>query len=158
MNRGHSKKARSIEHVPGKKEPKFSQQVPGIKEPRSINFVSYGNLKAAWRINKIQLVDPYGWHKLTFKEISDIREKLSDFETMTWNEIFVVAKKRNHPIRVDQLRCEHARRWMKVHMSDQPLLWTLRLTGPERVWGIFSEGAYQIIFWDPNHLIYPTNI
>jgi hypothetical protein len=43
---------------------------------------------------------------------------------------------------------------MADKMQDQPYLWTIRITGTERIWGILSEGAYQIIFWDPNHLIW----
>jgi hypothetical protein len=45
---------------------------------------------------------------------------------------------------------------MKRNMKEQLELWTIRLSGAERIWGIFSEGAYQIVFWDPNHLIFPT--
>ena len=113
--------------------------------------------KATWRLRCVQMVDPYGWHQLTFKELIYIREKLSAFESMTWNEIFVDSKKQNHDIPVSDLRCEYARRWMRRNMPDQPTLWTLRFSGLERVWGIFSEGGYQILFWDPKHLIYPTN-
>lgn len=76
---------------------------------------------------------------------------------MTWNEIFVIAKKQNHPIPVADLRCNLAREWMKKNMPDQDRLWTLRFSGAERVWGVFSDGVYQILFWDPKHLIYPTN-
>jgi len=103
------------------------------------------------------MVDPYGWHQLTRDEIIYIQGKLSDFETMTWAEIFFESKKQNHAIPVSELRCDKARRWMQRNMPDQPTLWTLRFSGAERVWGIFSEGCYQILFWDPDHLIYPTN-
>jgi len=102
------------------------------------------------------MADPYGWHELTPEQVAYVREKLGLFESMTWNEIFVVAKKQNHDIPVAGLRCPHARKWMKDNMPDQPTLWTLRFSGAERVWGIFSGGAYQILFWDPHHLIYPT--
>ncbi len=102
------------------------------------------------------MTTPYGWHELTLAEVMDIRGKLASFETMTWNEIFVIAKKQNHDIPVSKLKCEKARRWMEKNMPDQPTLWTLRFSGAERVWGIFSGGSYQVIFWDPKHLIYPT--
>jgi hypothetical protein len=45
---------------------------------------------------------------------------------------------------------------MARNMPDQPYLWTLRFAGAERVWGIFSDGAYQVVFWDPEHRIFPT--
>ena len=41
-------------------------------------------------------------------------------------------------------------------MEGQDTLWTLRFTGAERGWGIFSEGVYLVLFWDPLHLIWDT--
>jgi hypothetical protein len=156
MAKHHKKVPTPIENVSGTKTPKTSFDVSGKKVPKSAEGVNYLELKASWRVNKIQTVEPYGWHGLNFDQFNYIKEKLSNFETMTWGEIFVGAKKQNHSIPVAQLRCEHARRWMRNNMPDQLELWTIRFTGPERVWGVFSEGAYQIVFWDPNHLIYPT--
>jgi hypothetical protein len=128
-----------------------------LKKPKvAVDPESFNQRKAAWRVGKVQMADPYGWHTLDLAAIGYIREKLGAFESMTWSEIFVVAKKQNHDILVSELRCEIARRWMKRNMPDQDRLWTLRFSGAERVWGIFSDGVYQIIFWDPLHKIYPT--
>jgi hypothetical protein len=140
----------------GHKNPQFAPLIEGKKEPKTVERIDFLTLKAAWRVKNIQLVDPYGWQQLTLKDICYIREKLSAFESMTWGDIFVKDKKRNHSIPVNEFRCEQARRWMKRNMKEQLELWTIRLSGAERIWGIFSEGAYQIVFWDPNHLIFPT--
>jgi hypothetical protein len=43
---------------------------------------------------------------------------------------------------------------MAEKLPDQPYLWTIRVSWSERIWGILSEGAYQIVFWDPEHLIW----
>lgn len=102
------------------------------------------------------MATPYGWHELSPEEIVYVQGKLSTFEGMTWKEIFVDAKKQNHPIDVCDLKCDEARKWMENNIKGQPTLWTLRFSGKERVWGIFSEGAYQIVFWDPKHMICPT--
>lgn len=139
------------------KHPRAEAVPSGQKNPTyAAEPQSYNHLKACWRVRNIVMTDPYGWHELTPEEVADVRQKLGNFESMTWNEIFVGAKKQNHAIDVSALRCPHARRWMKDNMPDQPTLWTLRFSGAERVWGIFSGGAYQILFWDPEHLIYPT--
>ena|ERR1700677_4816935 len=135
----------------------FGANPSGDKRPAiAADPISYLHLKASWRVRHIQMATPYGWHELTPQELVYVQGKLSDFETMTWNEIFVLAKKQNHDIPVNELKCEKARKWMEKNMKGQPTLWTLRFSGAERVWGVFSEGAYQILFWDPKHLIYPT--
>lgn len=118
--------------------------------------LSYNDRHPSWRINRLQLIDPYGWHKLTFEEVSEIQSKLSNFERMTWNDIFVAAKNRNHSVLVSGLKCPKARRWMKTNMPDQDELWSLHLTGVERIWGVFAEGVLNLIFWDPLHLIWET--
>jgi hypothetical protein len=157
MGKKGPKQVKIAEWVSGQKNPISSHRIESRKEPKEAERVEFLNMKASWRINKIQMVDPYGWHGLNIEDINHIKERLSNFETMTWNEIFVQSKKHNHSIPVEDFRCEHARRWMKSNMPDQLELWTLRFNGPERVWGIFAEGAYQVIFWDPEHRIYPTH-
>jgi hypothetical protein len=148
------KKPKASENVFGKRYPKSIQEVSGKKQPRTVEDVSYGNLKAAWRINRMQLMDPYSWRKLPPDKIEYLHKKLSEFEQRTWNEIFVDDKRRNHPLPVLELKCPLARKWMAEHMPGEDQLWTLRLSGAERIWGIFREGVYQVVFWDPNHIIW----
>ena len=139
------------------KQPRLAVEPSGEKVPRiAAEPNSYNHLKASWRVSSVQMSAPYGWHQLTATELAHVRERLSAFETMTWNEIFVQSKKHNHPIAVADLRCPKARKWMETKLPDENTLWTLRFSGAERVWGIFSEGAYRIVFWDPRHEIYPS--
>ncbi len=129
----------------GEKQPKTASEPP-----------SYNDRKAAWHVGRIQLVEPYGWNEIPSEQIQYVREKLAHFEKKTWNEIFVVDKKYNHAISVGDLRCKIAKGWMQRNMPDQDSLWTLRFSGAERVWGVYSGGVYQIVFWDPKHRIYPS--
>jgi len=46
----------------------------------------------------MQLIDPFGWHILDAEGLRGIRERLSSFESMTWNEILVTSRKQNHRI------------------------------------------------------------
>jgi hypothetical protein len=142
---------------PAWKQPKAGAVPSGLKQPKiAEDPQAYSNMKACWRVRAIRLSSPYGWHELTLEELGEIQQKLAMFESMTWNEIFVIARKQNHAIPVSKLRCSIARKWMERNMPDQDTLWTLRLSGAERVWGVLSGGAYQVIFWDPEHLIFPT--
>jgi hypothetical protein len=146
----------SVPPIKPHKKPKFGAEVTAKKEAVFTPGDSYNVLKAAWRINKIQLIDPYGFHALTPEEVVYIRSKLAEFEKRTWNEIFVTDKKWNHASAVSELRCPIARKWLKDNMKDQEERWSLRLSGAERIWGIFSEGAFNVLWWDPKHIIYKT--
>jgi hypothetical protein len=114
---------------------------------------SYNHIQACWRIKRLQLIDPYGWHELNQEQIEYVRRKLSEFESRDWNHIFVVEKQRNHPIPVADLDCPIAREWMRQNLPVEDTLWTLRFSGPERVWGIFRGGAFHLLFYDPQHRI-----
>jgi len=138
------------------KKPRIVETPPGRKEAKHVADTSVLDRKAAWRINQIQMVDPYGWHELTVDKLSYIKSKLSELEKKTWAEIFVKEKHWNHPLPVAELKCPLARRWMRNNMQDQDQLWTIRLSGAERIWGVFSDGAYLVLFWDPDHIIWET--
>jgi hypothetical protein len=143
------------EQVTALKEPKAVHQVLGKKQPTIASEVSlYGEGKAAWRVSRMQLVGPYGWHELDASGIEKVKTRLASLERSTWNDIFVRDARNNHEIPVNTLKCATAKKWMAENMPDQPSLWTIRVTGKERIWGILSESAYQIVFWDPEHLIW----
>jgi hypothetical protein len=91
------KKPKSVIPVSEKKYPKTSERVPGKKIPVIAEEVSlYDERKAAWRVSKIQLIDPYGWHELDAAGVSRIKEKLATLERNTWKEIFVRDARFNH--------------------------------------------------------------
>ncbi|HMD71610.1 MAG TPA: hypothetical protein VKF41_09730 [Bryobacteraceae bacterium] len=46
----------------------------------------------------MEFCDPYGWHTMDANTIHEIREKLKAFESMTWNQILLTAKKQNHKV------------------------------------------------------------
>jgi hypothetical protein len=137
-----------------RKQAVFGATPSGKKVPVSTPPPLYDHHKAAWRVSRIQIADPYGWHEMTPEEVAYLKGKLGTFEKNTWHEIFVRDARFNHCISAADLKCQVARKWMNDNMPDQDYLWTLRLTNKERIWGVLSENAYPIILWDPNHLIW----
>lgn len=104
----------------------------------------------------MELVDPFGWHKVDGPKIKYVREKLGHFESMTWNEILVAGRKRNHSVPVEKLCPTAQKRLRDLGQSDLDEVVSLRLSGPERVWGILREGALTILWWDPEHQVCPS--
>lgn len=140
------------------KEPKSVQTISGKREPTIAEAVTlYSDEKAAWRVRHIQLVDPYGWRELDSSGVTRVQARLASLERCTWKDIFVRDHHHNHEIAVAELKCAVAKKWMAENMPDQSSLWTIRVTAKERIWGILSEGAYQVIFWDPDHLIWEVS-
>jgi hypothetical protein len=104
----------------------------------------------------MEFVDPYGWHKVDATLLQQIRQRLSNFESMTWNEILVKAKKYNHTVSVDTICSDAQKRLRDIRCADVDELVSLRLSAVERVWGILQEGVLIVLWWDPTHQVCPS--
>ena len=116
----------------------------------------FGRLNPAWRINQIEMRDPYGWHEIDEKTLHYIRTKLGNYESMTVNEIFVQNKKYNHGVPVARLCPAAQKRLRELNLDDLDEVHRLRLSGAERVWGIRDLNVLNLLWWDPTHEICPS--
>lgn len=141
-----AKKSDSISINP-KKQPKQSPEIdPDI----------LWNKKASWSISNLDMAGEFGWHTVDLKTFLYIQNKLSNFETMTWREIFIGAKKQNHSCSKDGFSLAAKKRLKELELDDYEELHSLRLEGKKRVWGIFEDGYFRILWWDPDHQVYPS--
>lgn len=133
------------------------EREPTVKKiAKAIHGPNANDLKPAWRISSLQMIDPYGWHRINGVKVREIRDKLADFESMTWNEILVKGKKQNHTIPRAHL-CKAAQdRLTEIGLDDVDALTSLRLSGKERVWGIMSHNVLTVLWWDPDHAVCPS--
>lgn len=138
------------------KRPKRKISPSTSKEPRALFGADPMRLAPAWRVSLMEMLTPYGWRDIAPEKLREVREKLKDFESMTWHEILTASRHRNHPVSIDQL-CKEARdRLEEIGQADIEELVSLRLSGPERVWGIRSENVLKILWWDPAHSVCPS--
>lgn len=87
-------------------------------------------------------------------------EKLGSFEGMTWAEIMAQSGGRSHGTNshfenVYDLKKEAQKRLQELHLDDLDQVFSLRLSGTERLYGILNDRILRIIWYDPNHEIYP---
>ena len=78
--------------------------------------------------------------------------KLKSFETMQWGEL----DRNSHPMPVNKLCREAQNRLVEIGQDDAGQLYSLRFGGSERLWGIRDRAALRVLWWDPNHTVYPT--
>lgn len=82
-------------------------------------------------------------------------KKLHDFEGQTWSEIQIKDKKNNHIIDVADIIKEAQERLERLNL-DEDQLFSLRLAGKERLWGILRNGEFNILWYDTKHEICPS--
>lgn len=120
-------------------------------EPESVM-----KLSPAWQVSILEMVDPFGWHALDAVTIRTIHRKLAEFEGRTWADILVKEKSNNHTVEVSKICREARQRLEAINQADTDNLVSLRLSGKERIWGIQNGRVLKVLWWDPEHLVYPS--
>ncbi len=85
------------------------------------------------------------------QDLSYIREKLSDFETMKWSEI---SGHRHHTILVEDISTEAQSRLEEIGQNDVDELFSFAFHGRGRLWGIRDNEYFKILWWDTGHEVY----
>ena len=75
---------------------------------------------------------------------------------MTWGEITGLRGSSNHPLPFDKIASAAQRRLKEIGRDDIDLLFQLNIQGKERVWGVRLEGIFHLLWWDPDHTVYPV--
>ena len=102
------------------------------------------------------MASSFGWQDVERGKLDEIRAKLAQFESMTWNEVLVGSKKQNHSVEVPALCKEAQERLVEMGLGDTATLISLRLSGKERVWGLRQGATLLVLWWDPEHAVCPS--
>lgn len=81
---------------------------------------------------------------------TSIFPKLRQFESMTWNEIMLEAKKQNHSIELWKLNKDARDRLAELEIEAEAL-YSLRLGGRVRIYGYLEGAVYHILWYDDDH-------
>ena len=118
--------------------------------------------KIAWQIHTLDLDGKWGWKKIGPKKWwSYVVPKLKNLETMTWAEIQEAAGGRkngnnSHFIEVKDLAKEAQKRLEDLKMDDISSLFSLRLEGTVRIFGIREGRVLKMVWYDENHEVCPS--
>ena len=84
----------------------------------------------------------------------EILEKLKHFENSTWPTL---ERGGSHFIPVDEVIKQAQERLQLLKLDDTDELFSLRLGGLERLWGLRSNDVFSLLWWDPHHEICPAS-
>lgn len=110
----------------------------------------------SWRLGIMDLEGPFGWCQPNIPGVNtllEIRKKLGNFETMKWGDIL---NSGSHQISLEDFFKEARDRLRDIGQDDIDELFSLRLSGKERLLGILDAEVLWILWWDPLHLSHPS--
>lgn len=144
-----------------KKQVKQQKIVHLSNKPKHIeNPESFYSKNPIW---SFKLLDN-NYHKWGFIHTSNINKdiitKLIDYENLTWGEIIKATGGRkhgnnNHYENISKLITEAQERWKELKPEEYDSVFSLRLTGHHRLYGLLTDGIFKIIWFDSHHEIYP---
>jgi hypothetical protein len=105
--------------------------------------------------------EKFGWSGLDGKQMLElINVHLVNLESMTWSELLKASggKKtghgnNHHDIPVTQLSHEAQKRLMELCLDDIDSLFSLRITGTKRIFGIRDGRVLRFLWHDPSHAV-----
>ncbi|MCI4626611.1 MAG: hypothetical protein L3V56_11705 [Candidatus Magnetoovum sp. WYHC-5] len=141
-----------------KKKPINKIQPIAEKTPRIASNNSRSSIidmQPVWRLSKLDFNGDWGWTNIeNINTIQRIQYKLSNFESMTWGEI--EKNNNNHLIPTEKVSKAAKDRLKEINLDDCSDLYSMRLTGSERLWGIRENEILYILWYDPKHTVYPV--
>jgi hypothetical protein len=107
-------------------------------------------------LSTLDLEGPWGWRRLDEAALRELHDKLRGLETMTAGEVFGPNRGHKH-IPIGDLPRTAVRRLQDLQLDDQDGLCELRIKGAARVWGFRRANVIHVLWWDPDHTVFPGN-
>jgi hypothetical protein len=109
--------------------------------------------KPVWRLGRLDFDGPWCPKKMVEAPLLEVVQKLGQIETMSWVQIDSAG---SHFIGVHKIIKDAKTRLVELKMDDLEELYSLRLTGIQRLWGIRERNVFRALWWDPGHEICPS--
>jgi hypothetical protein len=138
-----------------KKHPK-AKPIPTVgKDPRIAhqNKPDDQEKRMVWRFSIIDADGPFGWGVVPRGLTWEIINKVRDLETCTIQEL---KNSGSHNIRVSDLSKPAQNRLTDIKQDDIDEIFSLRISGKERIFGILDRNVLKVLWWDPDHQVCPS--
>jgi len=145
--------------VDGRNRPRQAEEV---RSPQAAQKVPRGGGQAdavetslfRWRTSDADLEGPWGWNLSSAGQLlGETIPHLHNLETMTWHGLRATG---SHPIARDVISRSAQDRLAQIGKAEEETLFSIRITGRRRVWGIRRGTILHLLWWDPEHSVYPV--
>ncbi len=127
--------------------PKTAKEAIHTKNPEG-----YQNQLIAWHF---ECMDEGGSWPCTHSILESIKDRLHEYEKRKWSEL----TGSSHPFPIEKIIQRAQERLVQLGHEDYVHLYELDIRRPGqkvRLWGLRKENIFKILWWDPNHEVYPT--
>jgi len=117
------------------------------------------NLRICWRFTHVDHDGPWGFDKISGQELVWIMNQLKSFESMTIRELFNRGDEPGKHYEIERIpNPRAASRLDALGLGDMTRISRLRLTGTRRLYGFLEGHIFHVVWWDPEHEIWPSKL
>lgn len=115
--------------------------------------------RICWRFTHVDHGGPWGFDTVDGKKLCWIMERLSQLESMTISELFYQGDYPGKDYDVEKIpTAEAAVRLDSIGLGDMTRISVLRLQGEPRLYGFLAGHVFHVVWWDPEHKIWPSKL
>lgn len=120
-----------------------------VQVRRSGDMETDNQRKISWQMGAFDWDGPWGRASFDGRDISDlIVSHIRSFESMSWGEL---PEKQHHSIDVEKLNKCAQRRLADIQQDDIDQVFSLRVQGQHRIYGIKDGSFLKVLWYDLNH-------
>jgi len=143
------------------KRPQVAYNIPQEKKPRFASEEDDADF--CWRTAHADLSESqWGWGCISLSHLfQEIAPKLHEFEKSTWGQM--IGCDRVHFFPQNEIAREAQKRLDELVKNDViPEDWygedltAIRITAKARIWGFKVGKCFFLLWWDPEHTVYPV--
>lgn len=135
------------------KQPKILGRQPTTTKTPRIQTQVLREDKPVWAFGQIDFNGPFCPKCLDKDSLLEVVDRLRNFELSTWPDI---ERGGSHSIEVWKLQKVARDRLTEIQLDDIDRLYSMRVTGRGRVWGVKFNNTISLLWWDPEHRVYPV--
>lgn len=106
--------------------------------------------------------DDHDWHESSRQAertpFESVAAHLKSRELMTWREILTTRRKQDHEVDPSAISTEAQGRLSQRVRDVSGPLWSFRVSGEQRIWGLKLGSEFHVLWWDPHHRVYPSTL
>jgi hypothetical protein len=138
-----------------RKKPSSRVKPTVSKAPRSKRGVEdWRQLHFQLRFHKMDWGGAWSWNACEQSDFCKILKRFGEFEKLKWKEI---DGREHHHQQIADLSNEAQKRLVELKHQIEDFLYSIRVDGPGRVWGIRYRDEFHVLWWDPEHSVRPTS-
>jgi hypothetical protein len=114
--------------------------------------------RVSWRFGDGDRGGTWPWEPSGFAaEVAlELLTFLAEMDKMTWAECSQSWKPRRKRVEASGISAEAQDRLRSIHKDDTEFLEEFRVSGPGRIWAIRVGHVCHVLWWDPEHTVWPT--